>query len=230
MPSTTASSCAPTPGGLPARRARRVRPRARAAHDRTRGPHFDTGKPQIDARNRVHATVEPNVLTGRSVRQGVSGRAAAASVHLAVGVPTDSPPESGSPSYSLLAATAPTYEGDTMAPGTATASAAAAFAGPATKVGLTLTIAMPDGSCEVETTGGAADPSMSELAMFENCFFGSFPITSAGGVGCAASSGTGATIRGFFAGPAGERIGIACVVNDTGDAFNGLRGAVLLTQ
>lgn len=138
--------------------------------------------------------------------------AANGGLHYAIGRATTTLPASGNGAYTLAGKTTATVSDGSLAPGSVTGSASAAFAGAGTKVGFSVTLDVPgDASYVITTTGGAADPSTSQVGIFDGHFLatdGSDPITLTTGGACTVAGGAPciAVFDGFFAGDGAERL------------------------
>ena len=127
------------------------------------------------------------------------------SLHYVIGMPTPVLPTSGSASYTLLGATSPTYADGHTPAGTFSGSMRVTF-GALPSIGLTYTVAMPDGTYSLSTgrvplttTGGTS------------FFTGNPSVASVGNI-CA--SGCSSSVSGFFAGASAERIGVGYQISD----------------
>jgi hypothetical protein len=140
-------------------------------------------------------------------------------VHYLVGVPTVTPPSSGTFSYSLTAATAPTMTPLGYAPGTFDGAAVVRFGGGAARVGLTGRVDIADSRFEFETRGGTTSPGDSQLTLNEHHGF-SGTLESTGGASLPWLCGGGACrveVRGGLLGPEGEGLGLGYTIrSDSG--------------
>lgn len=140
--------------------------------------------------------------------------------HYVIGVQTPSMPTTGTATYAMLGATSPTVRDGSRSPGSATGELAVQWGGPNTKVGVHLKVTMPsDAIYEVLTTGGTANPALSELqATGNSTFSGNSVLATGSGQSC---SGTcQAILQGFFAGPTQERAGLAYTISNGTSAKN----------
>lgn len=157
---------------------------------------------------------------GKFYEAGTAGKmtfAANGGFHYAIGIPANPLPASGTVTYTVDKKTAATVSDGSSAPGTINGSLAIAYAGTATKVGLSVTIDIPgSGTYTAETTGGIADPSQSE-AMVPNLtgpnapkgiFYFNKNITNAGAA-CAGSGSCAFGVDGAIYGPSGETVALA---------------------
>jgi hypothetical protein len=134
-------------------------------------------------------------------------------LHYIVGSPTVTVPTSGTFSYNLTAATAPTMTHDWYAPGSFNGQAAVQFsAGSAPRVGIDAQVGIANDQFQFNTTGGAADPSQSELTLDSNLRF-SGQLDANGGQETlpwmCGSVGCRAQVEGALFGPTGERLGVS---------------------
>lgn len=144
--------------------------------------------------------------------------------HYLIGKPTPTLPATGTANFTLLGATKPTFgDGSAAFPaGTLTSTGAIPMAvewggNAGTRIGLDLTVTMPnDGAYRLQTTGGVATPSTSELSTSGTASFSSLsvPVTTTGGArACMGGACTG-MVNGFFAGPNAERAGVGYKIGD----------------
>lgn len=156
---------------------------------------------------------------GKFYEAGAAGKmtfAANGGFHYAIGIPANPLPASGTVTYTVDKKTAATVSDGSSAPGTISGTLAIAYAGTATKVGLSFTIDIPgNGTYTAETTGGVADPSQSE-AMVPNLtgpnapkgiFYFNKNITNAGAACTGGSCAVG--VDGAIYGAAGETVALA---------------------
>jgi hypothetical protein len=167
------------------------------------------------------------------------GRTSHQGFHLMYGKPSaqESLPANGVATYDLAAATSPTIDDGSFAPGTFTGELGILF-GPIFKVGIDFTVDMPgDHTYSILTAGGAAAPSAAPG--YSDLSQGLFRVNNIdvaqGGAACP-STGCTASVYGLFTGDAGEDLGIAYQIMDfsvpTDDLFRGKRisGAAVFTQ
>ncbi len=135
--------------------------------------------------------------------------AADGGLHYVAGAPVAAPPASGPTVWQPVATTPVTRSDGTIAPGTVTGSLGVAFAGPDTRVGVSLTLDLPgDGTYTVETTGGSADPSQSEVGMQSGGLFRDLGgLQTTGGAACGAN-GCFVAIAGLIAGANADQVGL----------------------
>lgn len=128
------------------------------------------------------------------------------------GEPATNIPTSGTVTYALIGATKPTIRDGSVAPGTFDGSVAVAFS-PTVKIGVDMQIAIGGHTYNVVSTGGVADPSTSQLALYSNSpdMFGTNFLnriqTNPGGPACAGTT-CEADVRGFLAGPGASHLGL----------------------
>ena len=144
------------------------------------------------------------------------GRTSYQGYHLMYGQPTPQGdlPTNGVATYDLVAATKPTIDDGSFAPGTFDGEIGILF-GPIFRVGVDFTVDMPgDHVYAIKTAGGAAAPSA--LANL-NSSRGIFSLTNIGvaqgGAACPSSNCT-AIVYGLFTGDAGEDLGVAYQIMD----------------
>ena len=149
-------------------------------------------------------------------------------LHLAYGQPATNLPTQGVALYSLAAATSPTIDDGSFAPGTFTGTLGIAF-GPAFKVGVDFAVDMPgDHTYAIQTSGGSATPSgavnYSDLA---NGVFVLEPVNMAQGGAACPSANCKAFVDGILGGTTGDYVGIAYNIYDssvtTDSTFRGKR-------
>ncbi|RIV91442.1 hypothetical protein D2V17_03040 [Aurantiacibacter xanthus] len=125
-------------------------------------------------------------------------------------------PTTGRIDYTLLAATHPVYSNGSTAPGQFSGGMALTLAG-TPKVALEGEVTMPDGSYAFATSGGLADPSISNL-YFNSAgknFSGTLTTTTTGTApACAGSSACYVSIRGVIGGEDGDLATLAYTVFD----------------
>ncbi len=134
-------------------------------------------------------------------------------LHYVVGSPALTIPTQGSFSYNLTAATAPTMNNDWYSPGSFSGQASVRFApGAAPRVGLDAQVNFANDQFHFNTTGGAADPSQSELTLDSNLQF-SGRLDANGGhqvlPWMCGSAGCSTRVEGGLFGPTGERLGVS---------------------
>ena len=158
-------------------------------------------------------------------------------LHLVYGQPATSLPTQGVAIYTLTAATSPTIDDGSFAPGTFSGTLGIAF-GPAFKVGVDFTVDMPgDYVYTIQTTGGSANPSgtvnYTDLA---NGVFVLEPVDMAQGGAACPSTNCKAFVDGILGGTSGEYVGISYNIYDssvtTDSTFRGKRvsGAAAFSQ
>ncbi|NIJ41604.1 hypothetical protein FHS78_001894 [Parvibaculum indicum] len=156
------------------------------------------------------------------------GRTSHQGFHLAYGRPATSLPTQGVAQYTLAAATSPTIDDGSFAPGTFTGTLGIAF-GPAFKVGVDFSVDMPgDHTYVIQTSGGSATPSGS--VNYTDLANGVFVLSSVnmaqGGAACP-SANCQAFVDGILGGASGEYVGIAYNIYDssaaTDSSFRGKR-------
>lgn len=129
-------------------------------------------------------------------------------------------PSAGPAELALASATAPTIDDGSLAVGTLTGTAGAAWAGEATKLGFDLTVTMPgDATYTIKTTGGWETPATTEVNVFNTSLFataqaGDVPVTSTG-VACSGGSACKAIIDGAV-GKDGDRLAVAVMISSGG--------------
>jgi trimeric autotransporter adhesin len=167
------------------------------------------------------------------------GRTSHQGFHSVYGKPTAEGdiPTAGVATYDLVAATNPTIDDGSFAPGTFTGELGVLF-GPIFKVGVDFTVDMPgDHTYAVLTAGGAAAPSAApQYKDFSKGLFRINDIAVAQGGATCPSANCTASLYGLFTGAAGEDLGVAYQIMDfsvpTDDLFRGKRisGAAVFTQ
>ncbi|MEQ8268808.1 MAG: hypothetical protein RH982_16560 [Parvibaculum sp.] len=167
------------------------------------------------------------------------GRTSWQGFHIVYGKPTDEAniPVAGHATYALVAATNPTMDNASFAPGTFTGEMGVTF-GPSFLVGVDFSIDMPgDHVYQIQTAGGAAAPSQApSYTDFANGIFNLNNIAMAQGGAACPSSGCIAVVYGLFGGAAAEDLGIAYRIIDfsapVDDTFRGtqISGAAAFTQ
>ena len=155
-------------------------------------------------------------------------------LHYVVGAetPVGGLPLRGTATFNLLGATNPTWGDGALAPGTFTGSMAVRWGGatPSTKVGANFTVTMPgDRTYSIVTSGGLVNPAASEIAIVNNTArFSGFVQAANPGGRAECSAFCDVSVRGFFAGPAAERAGIAYTVGIGGPKV--ISGAAAFTK
>tara|TARA_R110000868_G_scaffold107362_4_gene293781 strand:- start:6474 stop:9518 length:3045 start_codon:yes stop_codon:yes gene_type:complete len=163
------------------------------------------------------------------------GRTSYQGYHLAYGEPGTNTPTTGYASYTLAAATNPTFDKGQTAPGTFTGTLGLTF-GPLFKVGVEFAVAMPgDKTYLITTAGGAAAPSATINYPAEGRFAVPNIAVAQGGIACPTSNCT-AVVYGLIGGDAASSVGIAYQIIDfssppdaTGRSTR-LSGAAAFTQ
>ncbi|MBI2312532.1 MAG: FecR domain-containing protein [Betaproteobacteria bacterium] len=130
--------------------------------------------------------------------------------------------------YSLLGSTQATSADGSLGLGTFTGALVADFG--ASKVGLDFNVAFSSASYQVATTGGTADPGLSELNIVaaDSHFFNLIPIPTTGS-GAACASGCSTFVEGLFAGTNAARAGFTYLIDDD-SLTNTVHGAAAFTQ
>lgn len=148
-------------------------------------------------------------LTNQGANQGV---------HVLAGTPTSNITTlpTGTIQYTLVGGTKPTLSNGSASPGTITGNLAVQF-GSTPRVGFDLTASVGQYGWNLRTTGGAADPSQSQVSYGSALTFGTSLAKGAGVTGTTAASCTGtctATINGQFFGTGVTHIGVGVNVFD----------------
>lgn len=145
------------------------------------------------------------------------GRTSYQGFHLMYGKPTAEAniPTNGVATYDLVAATSPTIDDGSFAPGTFDGELGILF-GPIFKVGVDFTVDMPgDHVYVIQTAGGAAAPSAAP--QYKDLSQGIFRLNgiqmAQAGAACPTSN-CDASIYGLFTGDAGEDVGITYQIMD----------------
>jgi len=135
--------------------------------------------------------------------------AADGGLHYVAGAPVAAAPSAGPTVWRPVATTQVTRSDGTLAPGVASGSLGVAFAGPDTRIGLSLTLELPgDGTYVVETTGGSADPSQSQVRIESGGLFRDLGgLQTTGGAACGAY-GCFVAISGLIAGADADQVGL----------------------
>lgn len=165
------------------------------------------------------------------------GRTSYQGFHLAYGRPATSLPTQGVAQYTLAAATSPTIDDGSLAPGTFAGTLGIAF-GPAFKVGVDFTVDMPgDHIYAIQTSGGSSTPSGSvNYTDLPNGVFVLDPVNMAQGGAACPSANCLAFVDGILGGTTGDYVGIAYNIYDssvtTDSTFRGKRiaGAAAFSQ
>lgn len=167
------------------------------------------------------------------------GRTSHQGFHLMYGKPTaeENLPTNGIATYDLVAATNPTIDDGSFAPGTFDGELGILF-GPIFKVGVDFTVDMPgDHVYVIQTAGGAAAPSgVPQYKDFSKGLFRLNDIAMAQAGAACPSDGCTASVYGLFTGDAGEDLGIAYQIMDfsapSDDLYRGKRisGAAVFNQ
>lgn len=165
------------------------------------------------------------------------GRTSYQGYHLVYGEPGTNIPVTGYASYTLAAATNPTFDKGQTAPGTFTGTLGFTF-GPTFKAGVEFAVAMPgDKTYLIATAGGAAAPSA--IISYSDLTEGLFSIPSIavaqGGIACPTSN-CNAIVYGLIGGDAASSVGIAYQIIDFSSPVDAtgrstrLSGAAAFTQ
>lgn len=166
------------------------------------GTHADFGTDGILAWGRWTGTI-----TAQGSAQSYSANQG---MHYVIGIPTATMPTTGTGTYTLLGATRPTYVSGAVAPGTFSGSLNVTF-GATNTIGLSMTIAMPDGfNYVVNQTGTGIGSAFSQTGS-GNFSSGAF----AGSSGGACTGSCSSFVQGFFAGASAERAGIGYHITDS---------------
>jgi hypothetical protein len=159
-------------------------------------------------------------------------------MHLASGTPASSIPVSGTAQYALAGATSPTISDGSVAPGTFTGSLGVAF-GPnssTAKVGVDFNVSIGGHDYAIATTGGAADPTQSQIALhgayFGTAFgqSGNIDVTP-GGPACTGAN-CRATVSGFLSGNGASHAAVGYTISDFGSPNNtgAVQGTAVFSQ
>ena len=133
--------------------------------------------------------------------------------HILAGSPVTNIPTSGSVTYELVGATAPTIRDGSLAPGSFDGNLAVAF-GATPMVGFDFAVDIGGSSYSFGTAGGSSDPGnggrpIETTGDFAFTFFGNdLPVTGNGSI-CAGSGACNASMRGFLAGDGASHVGIS---------------------
>lgn len=162
---------------------------------------------------------------------------ASGGLHYVIGKPAASIPMSGGGTWVIKGKTSATVSDGSLAPGMISGSIGVAFAGAATKIGVSLSLAIPgDATYTIDSTGGAANPATTQLKIFSQNFFttdGQNPIKLTTGGACAAAGGTDciAVVDGFIAGDSADYIGLVVhVFKGAGGAAKTVSGALIFKK
>jgi hypothetical protein len=137
-------------------------------------------------------------------------------VHLVHGEPATALPTSGTFTYSLLGATAPTIRDGSQAPGSFTGQMAVQF-GTNAKVGVDFQVGIGGHSYNVKSAGGVATPGSSQINLSPTGVFAvsALPVAP-GGPACASGSACSANVNGFLAGQGGMFAGVGYAIGQAG--------------
>jgi len=133
-------------------------------------------------------------------------------IHVLNGVLATNIPTSGTYTYNLVGATAPTMADGSVSPGTllGTSTVGVAF-GSTPTVGVNLNVQIGGGTYNIQSSGGSAAPSLSATSLISNGLFNASGIptslTSGTNVVCP-SGGCAANVNGFLAGNGASHLGI----------------------
>ena len=135
-------------------------------------------------------------------------------MHYLVGSPALTVPTSGEFSYALAGATAPTMSGGQWAPGSFSGTASVSFnPGEAARLGLEADVSFREGSFQMATDGGVANPGQSQVTFdARHAFDATIAATQTSGSFCRGENCT-ARISGGLFGPTGERLGVGYTIN-----------------
>gem|GEM_PF-1573447 len=151
-------------------------------------------------------------------------------VHMVSGVEATNIQTSGTATYALAGATAPTIADGSVAPGTFSGTLGVAF-GPTARVGLDLDVSIGGHTYAIATTGGSAAPSTSELQLTGARFSNTALNVAAGGPAC-----TGATCKanvvGYLTGTGATGAALSYAISDTGspNVANAVQGVAAFTR
>ncbi len=146
-------------------------------------------------------------------------------MHLVYGTPATDLPTSGTATYALVGATSPTIRDGSVAPGSFTGTAAVAF-GSTAKIGLDMQVSIGGHGYAVATTGGAANPAASQMAVTGNMGFRSNLSVTPGGPACTGATCT-ATVTGFLAGTGASHLGLSYTIAGGGTFDKQVDGAAV---
>jgi hypothetical protein len=139
---------------------------------------------------------------------------------------------SGTATFSLLGATKPTYGDGATAPGTFAGNVAVAWggtSGPA-RIGVDLTVTMPDKTYQILSTGGTANPAASAITTGNNAkFFGDASVVGAPGRACVGGN-CAAYIDGFLAGATAQRAGLVYQIRSDASIATSVSGAAVFSR
>ena len=152
----------------------------------------------------------------------------------AIGNQATNLPTTGTLSYNLLGATPVTLTDGSGTPGIVDSAHFNVNFGTTTKIGLDLAITMPgDATYSFATTGGIADPSLSQISVVQpNNYTGltRFGLTGGAvtgtGASCATAPNCKLSIQGFFAGDRVQRAGYVFTLGDSTLTNKTLHGAL----
>ncbi len=175
---------------------------------------------------------------GKFYNSGTAGKmtfAANGGFQFVIGVPADPLPATGSGTFTIDSKTVATVSDGTKGPGTITGSLAATFAGASTKIGLSLSLDVPgDATYTVQSTGGSADPSQSDVdiptgASVKGFFTLTKTITSAGAA-CTGGASCSFIVDGFV-GKNGDFVAlVAHVFAGGGGSPKSVSGAIVFKK
>ncbi|ABQ67745.1 hypothetical protein Swit_1381 [Rhizorhabdus wittichii RW1] len=151
---------------------------------------------------------------GKYFDSSVLNRTDKQGMHYVYGAPATNLPTSGTASYALVGATKPTISDGSLDPGSLTGSAAVAF-GATPTVGVDLHVSIGGHTYDVATNGGVANPAQSQMGVQANMGFQANNIPVAAGGPVCSSTGCGAYITGFLAGPGASHVGLSYSINST---------------
>lgn len=165
------------------------------------------------------------------------GRTSHQGFHIAYGKPTVDMPVTGIATYTLAAATSPTIDDGSFAPGTFSGEMSILF-GPSLGVGIDFDIDMPgDHVYNIRTPGGVANPTTGGIYWDEAArIFRVNNISMAQGGAACPTSGCEAVVYGLFGGTNASDIGVSYQIIDFSvpydDLFRGKRisGAAAFSQ
>jgi hypothetical protein len=156
-------------------------------------------------------------------------------LHFLVGEPVANTPTSGTATFTLAGATAPTIANGSVAPGTFSGTVGVAFGTPTTtKIGYDLDVTIGGYTYDLVTTGGSANPSASQFS-FNGSTFG--PVYGQGGQNLTLATGgpacpTGACraeVSGFLSGNGAKALGLGYVIAGQ-DANLNVQGVAAFTR
>ncbi|AKH42921.1 hypothetical protein FHS61_000694 [Altererythrobacter atlanticus] len=139
--------------------------------------------------------------------------------HVVSGTPATNLPVSGTATYAVAGATNPTIRDGSLAPGSATGTAAVAF-GATPRVGIDVAVSIGGSTYNIATNGGAANPGTGievGTSGTNNMVFREYNLTASGsGAVCGGSGACGAVFTGFLAGEGASHIGLSYTFGNTG--------------